>query len=92
MNRPERAADLPSRSELEHWIVAALADALEVETTAVSHDAPFTEMGIDSLKAFSLTGDLSEWTDLELPATLFWDYPDVNALVEFLGHELGIDP
>ncbi|MEL7369421.1 MAG: acyl carrier protein [Myxococcota bacterium] len=90
--RPSSARDISSRSALKSWITQAIADALEVHPDKIAVDVPFTEMGIDSLKAFSLTGDLSEWADLELPATLFWDYPDIQALVQFLGEALDIDP
>ncbi|MEM7677881.1 MAG: acyl carrier protein [Myxococcota bacterium] len=90
--RPSSARDISSGAALQVWIVTAIAEALDTQPEKIAVDVPFTEMGIDSLKAFSLTGDLSEWADLELPATLFWDYPDVRALVKYLSEALDIDP
>jgi len=37
-------------------------------------------MGIDSMIAFSMTGELSEWIGRDLSATLLWEYPDINSL------------
>ena len=51
----------------------------------------FTAFGLDSIKAFALTGDLAEWLDRELPATLFWDYPNIETLAAYVCKVLGIE-
>ena len=41
-------------------------------------------------KAFALTGDLAEWLDRDLPATLFWDHPNIEALTGYVADVLGL--
>jgi thioesterase domain-containing protein len=41
-------------------------------------------MGIDSLVAFSMTGELSEWIGEDLSATLLWEYPTISSLSQII--------
>jgi len=45
---------------------------------------PFSEFGLDSMDAVGITGELSEWLDIELDATLLWEFTNIEALVDFL--------
>jgi len=49
---------------------------------------PFQEVGFDSLAAVNLRNSLHAATGLQLPATLIFDYPTPDALVDFLRSEL----
>jgi NAD(P)-dependent dehydrogenase (short-subunit alcohol dehydrogenase family)/acyl carrier protein len=49
---------------------------------------PVTEMGMDSLMAVELRNLLRQSLNMALPATLVFDYPSVQAITEFLAHEL----
>ncbi|HEY0449294.1 SDR family NAD(P)-dependent oxidoreductase, partial [Actinophytocola sp.] len=73
-------------------------DLVHAETVAVldgdappSLDAetPFRQLGFDSLTAVQLRARLSAATGLDLPATLIFDYPTPDTLVEHLLRELG---
>jgi len=39
---------------------------------------------LDSVAAVGLAGELEDWLDVELPATILWDYPTIAALAEYL--------
>jgi hypothetical protein len=45
-------------------------------------------MGMDSLMAVELRNLLRQSLNMALPATLVFDYPSVQAITEFLAHEL----
>lgn len=49
---------------------------------------PLREIGLDSLMAVELRNALSANLQRKLPATLLFDYPTIEALTEFLNHQL----
>ncbi len=57
--------------------------------TAIDDRQPFTALGFDSLTAVELRNRLAAVTGLRLPATLIFDYPSPDALVEFVRGEIG---
>jgi acyl transferase domain-containing protein/acyl-CoA synthetase (AMP-forming)/AMP-acid ligase II/acyl carrier protein/short-subunit dehydrogenase len=74
---------------------------VHAETVAVLDDqapstldaeTPFRQLGFDSLSAVQLRARLSAVTGLDLPATLVFDYPTPDTLVEHLLTELGAGP
>ncbi len=79
-----------NRAELEAGLVKGLADALGISADAVDRTKNFTAFGVDSVKAFALAGDLAEWLDRELSATLYWDHPNLEALSQFLAESLDL--
>lgn len=71
-------------TEIQEWIVAYLADLLEIKPEDVDVTIPFDRYGLDSSAAVVLTGDLENWLGTEIEPTLLYDYPTVEALVEHL--------
>jgi acyl carrier protein len=55
---------------------------------AVQPDEPLVSAGLDSLGSVELRNSLQGQLDLELPATLVFDYPSVAAIAGFIGGRL----
>jgi acyl carrier protein len=49
---------------------------------------PLQELGLDSLMAVELRNALARSLETKLPATLLFDYPSIEALVDFVGAKL----
>lgn len=70
--------------DIQTWIVAYVAELLEVEPELVDPTVSFDRYGMDSSAAFALTGDLEEWLGCEIDPTDIYDYPTIEALSEHL--------
>ena len=70
--------------EIKNWCVSYIAEILEVASNEIDTTVPFDRYGLDSSAAITLTGDLEEWSGLELDPTLMYDYPTIDTLAEYL--------
>ena len=73
-----------SASEIAEWIAARVAGEMKIAPSEIDLNQDLTTFGMDSIAAFTLTGDLAEWLDRDLRATLMWEYPSIQALAEYL--------
>ncbi|MFJ5726360.1 type I polyketide synthase, partial [Streptomyces sp. NPDC093149] len=56
----------------------------------IESDQPFSELGFDSLTAVELRNRLQTATGVALPASLVFDYPTANRLVDHLADRFGV--
>jgi thioesterase domain-containing protein/acyl carrier protein len=71
--------------DIRDWIVGAVAHAIGVDPSRINAAAPLDSLGVDSLAAIGLTGDFAAWLNRDVPATLMWDYPTIDAIATALG-------
>ena len=76
-----------SSAEIQRWMQEAIGDELNVAGESLDPTEPFTSYGLDSIAAFTLTLDLADWLERDLPASLLWEYPTIAEMAEFLGEE-----
>ncbi|MBH8563963.1 AMP-binding protein [Nostoc sp. CENA67] len=69
------------------WLVSHLALSLKVSPDEIDIQEPFATYGLDSAVAVSLTGELAQWLGCELEPTLFWEYPNIEVLAQYLAAE-----
>jgi len=77
-------ADMPpTEPEIRQWCTACLAKLLKVPAERIDPQATFARLGVDSAAAVFLVLDIEEWLDLELPASIAFEYPSI---AELAGH------
>ena len=90
----EERCEHPSAATIRSWLLEKCAEALAVPVDILDPSAPLASYGLGSVQAVSLVGDLEDWLGRRLPATLFWDFPTLDALARELAepsHDAGDD-
>ena len=72
---------------ISEWLIEKIAEAMAISPEMIDINRPFAEYGLDSLAAVTVTGELEDWMEMEIPATLLWDYPTINEISFFLETE-----
>ena len=80
-----------SAEKIQSWLVSYLAELLEIDSAEVDETDPFDRYGLDSSATMSMTADLEEWLGLELEPMVFYDYPTIERLSQYLAGELESD-
>ena len=66
------------------WLTARLAASLEVTATALDPMVPLAEMGVDSVHAVSLVGEIEAHFDIDVDPTMIFDYPTLSHIAEYI--------
>jgi acyl carrier protein len=77
-----------NRRTILRWLTAQLASYLEVPATAIDPMVPLAEIGVDSVHAVSLVGDVEAHFDTDVDPTLIFDYPTLAHIAEFIDEAL----
>ena len=77
-----------SAADIRRWIVEEVARTLKVQPSEVDPAAPLDSLGVDSLGAIGMSGGLAAYIGQDVPATLMWDYPTINAIAAALADEV----
>lgn len=75
---------------IQTWLVSKLAAQLSLAPNSINVREALTRYGLDSIDAVTLVGDLEDWLDVELPSTLFWDYPTIEKAAQYLVNECDV--
>jgi phthiocerol/phenolphthiocerol synthesis type-I polyketide synthase D len=77
-------------AEIERFLVAELADRLELDPALIDPRRPLERYGLDSLNALRLAAELESRIGRRLPTTLLWDHPTIESLSKYLVNELNV--
>ena len=78
------ALDYPTAEAISAWLVAKLAERLELDPNTIDTDKELTEYGLNSIEAVNLSGELENFLGYRLSPTLLWDYPTIETLAQYL--------
>ncbi|MDT5336596.1 MAG: hypothetical protein QOD90_2101 [Mycobacterium sp.] len=77
------------RRTILRWLTARLASYLEVPATTIDLMVPLAEMGVDSVHALSLVGDVEAHFDIDVDPTMIFDYPTLSHIAEYISTTVG---
>lgn len=69
-------------------IVELISKELKVAPESLPTDAQFTQFGMDSIAALTVSGELEDAINQKLPTTLLWDYSTIDALASHLAQRM----
>lgn len=75
---------MKSLEEIQNWLQERIAAEISTQPSAVSLTVPFANYGLDSIVIVTIVSDLEDWLKLSLDPTIFWEYPTIKALSEWL--------
>ena len=55
-------------------------------------DRPFADYALDSLTAVELSEDIEDFLHIEIPVTVSWNYPTIDALSTYLSQHNNTEP
>ncbi len=80
----QQPATALSAHDLRAWLTTYLSQLLALDPSELSPSTPFESYGLDSSAAVGMSGDLGDLLGTELDASLAYDFPSIDALVEHL--------
>jgi acyl carrier protein len=86
----EVVAESSLAPDIQAWIVANLARLRGLDPRQLDVRQPFARFGVVSLDAMTLSAELGEWLGRQLPATLIWDWPTIEALARHLAEDRNV--
>lgn len=87
-----QAGEVPSADEIRQWLNRRAKTVLEENgySEEVDNDMALNELGVDSLVLFTITGELAEWLERDIPATLLFEVETINEVVTELSNLIGV--
>ena len=86
---PELARDVDA---VVAWLTDRLSEELGIPARHIDRAASLKRWGLDSVVAVEISGDLGEELELELVASLLWDYATLQEVAEAVVRGDAIDP
>ncbi len=78
---------MKTREEIINWLKEKIAAETKSQPEKIAANAPFTDFGLDSIVIVTLVDDLEYWLDISLDPTVFWEFPSIEILSDWLINE-----
>lgn len=77
-----------SAEEIQNWLIAQMADRLQLDADEIDIDEPFDSYELDSAQAMGMLGKLEGWLGYEFNPVVIFNYPTVSELSARLAEEI----
>jgi acyl carrier protein len=81
----------PDPATLERWLTGRIAAYGDVDPATVRPDSPLADLGLDSVFALTLCGDVEDEFGVDVDPTIAWDHPTLGALAAELAARIAAD-
>lgn len=78
---------MKTKQEIVSWLQTQIAAETKTEPARIATNVPFTDYGLDSIIIVTLVTNLEEWLNTSLDPTIFWEFPSIEALADWLVNE-----
>lgn len=77
-----------TEDNIRDWITSKISGMTNLNESEINPYEPFANFGIDSMLVITFVGDLEDWLQIKIHATLLWDYPNIHAVTKYLTQRL----
>ena len=74
----------PSADEIQKWLIAQLAQELEIPPDRIRIDRPILSYGIDSMQLVTIIAKLEDWLGWRFSSNPVEDHPTIQGLSQFV--------
>ena len=75
---------MKSTQEITSWLQEKIAGEMKCDPDEIGTDTEFAALGLDSLLGVSLADELGQALGIELDPTIFWEFPTIAELTDWL--------
>ncbi|KQY31396.1 MULTISPECIES: acyl carrier protein [Nocardia] len=75
---------------VQDWLIDRVADYTERAPHQVDPTIPLAELGMDSVSAVALCGEIEDRWMLDIDPTLVFEYPTIAAIATYLTAEIAV--
>lgn len=75
---------MPNTRQIQDWLITRIAELLQMDPGKINIRESFSNYGLSSLDAVTLSGDMEEFIGVRLSPTITYDYPNIFSLSEYL--------
>jgi iterative type I PKS product template protein len=91
-SKAPKAPKAASAGGMVNKVMTIIAKETEVDMSELVDDAAFENLGVDSLLSLTISATFREDLDLEIPSSLFTDYPTVGEMKKYFASLDGAAP
>ena len=85
-------AECKTKNEIETWLINWLVGKAGIPKEVIELNRPFADYALDSLAAVELSEDIEDFLHIEIPVTVSWNYPTIDALSTYLSQRDNTEP
>ncbi|MEZ3159165.1 acyl carrier protein [Microbacterium sp. BWT-B31] len=76
-------------AQIEDWLVGRVVAYGKAAADSFTNDTPLSDLGLDSVYALTLCGDIEDEFQLDVDPTIVWDYPTIRELAKGIAELAG---